>query len=84
MADGLLTDLEHQTLTDLGAVWGQLCKIGGTGPTRPEDLTEAMIHIHALQNLVMAQAAARAYPDRYRLAGESLRSHTQPSGDDNG
>jgi len=29
-------------------------------------------HIHILQRMVLKQAAARAYPGRYRLLGETL------------
>jgi hypothetical protein len=34
-----------------------------------QDLEEVVLHIHALQHMILAQAAARAYPDRYRLLG---------------
>lgn len=34
---------------------------------------EVMLHVHALQDKVLAQAAARAYEGQYRLMGGSLR-----------
>lgn len=53
-------------------MWGLLCKITGEGPTRDHDLSELVTHVHALQNAVLSQAAARAYPGRYRALGLSL------------
>ena len=65
----VLTDAEHEFVEQLGRAWNLLCDVVGSGPSRPGDLAEAASHVHALQNLVLAQAAARAYPDRYRLLG---------------
>lgn len=39
------------------------------GPAEAEDRAEVRVHVHALQNMVLAQAAARAYPDLHRLLG---------------
>ena len=44
----------------------------GNGPTRAADVGEFVRHIHAIQHMIMAQAAARAYPAEFRLLGESL------------
>ena len=44
----------------------------GFGNTRREDITEMVYHIHAIQNMILAQSAAREYPDKYRLMGESI------------
>ena len=68
----MLNALEHETIELLGEVWGDICNIVGRGPSREADLAEAIAHIHALQHFVMAQAASRAYPDRYRLLGRTL------------
>lgn len=68
----LLTLDEHIVVAKLGKLWGDLCRIVGDGPTREADLNEIVVHVHALQNFVLAQAAARAYPDTYRLAGHEL------------
>jgi hypothetical protein len=67
-----LTDMEHQVMELTSQLWSALCSMTGYGRTRAEDLHEASLHIHALQNMVLAQAAARAYPDRYRLLGLSI------------
>jgi hypothetical protein len=67
-----LTDDEHTAVTACADAWAAICKVVGDGPTRAGDLGEVIAHIHALQHFVMAQAAARCYPDRYRLAGELL------------
>jgi hypothetical protein len=47
-------------------------RIVGRERTRMHDLAEAVHHIHALQHTIMAQAAARAYPERFRLLGGTL------------
>jgi hypothetical protein len=65
----LLTAAEKAVIKDLGVVWGKICGIVGRGPTRNPDLAEAAAHIHDLQHFVMAQAAARAYPEEFRLLG---------------
>ena len=74
-----LTDDEHDAVTACAKAWAAICKVVGDGSTRAADLGEVVIHIHALQLFVMAQAAARCYPDLYRLAGESLSAPTSPS-----
>lgn len=65
----LLTLSEHVALEQLGGLWDALCTIVGHGPSRGADCAEIAGHIHALQRAVLAQAGARAYPDRYRLLG---------------
>ena len=54
----------------------------GNGPSREGDLSEMCAMIHGLQRAVLKQAAARAYPDRYRLLGgvippRSAAEHTK-------
>jgi hypothetical protein len=71
MSDAL-TPLERKILRDLGQMWGEVCEVVGNGRSRIADLNEMVVHIHALQHFVMAQAAARAYPTELRLAGEVL------------
>ena len=69
---GLLSPLEHDAVSMAGDLWGLLCTITLDGPSREADLHELVIHIHAIQHAVMANAAARAYPDLYRpLGGDS-------------
>lgn len=69
----LLSVMERDVITKLGDIWGDLCKITDHGPTREPDLNELVIHIHALQQAVLSQAAARAYPDEFRRLGSTLR-----------
>lgn len=66
----LLTDLEQETIEALGNIWNNLCLIVGSGLCRENDLAELVIPIHTLQRYIMGQAAARAYPDQYRLLGK--------------
>ena len=70
---GLLTDAEHELLDDLTKVANGFAKVIGEGPSAVGDRNEAVGHIHVLQNMVLAQAAARTYPARYRLMGGSFR-----------
>lgn len=69
----LLTDHERATIQKLGDLWGDICGIVGDGGTRDHDLAEAIVHLHALQQFIMSQAAGRAYPDQFRLLGGSLK-----------
>lgn len=71
----LLTAEEHQAM-DLTCQLMNLMSgtIIGLGPSRSGDVIETAQHIHALQNMVLAQAAARAYPERYRLMGDVTRA----------
>ena len=75
----LLTKDEHEAITKAGQLYGLLCRIVGTGPTRGADLNELIPHIHAIQQAVMSQAAGRAYPMEYRLLGETLRPSSEES-----
>jgi hypothetical protein len=71
----LLTDAEHELITKLGSLMGDFGAITGSDTTRENDQLEVLIHVHALQALVMAQAAARAYPTLYRGLGTRLCEH---------
>lgn len=73
----LLTADEHRAIQMAGDLWRQLCLVVGQGRTRDSDLRKLVIHVHAIQHAVMAQAAARAYPEQYRLAGGSLPDKPQ-------
>jgi len=66
---GLLTPDEQEAVTLAGRLANLISRIVAAGPTRNDDINEAVVHIHGIQHAVMAQAAARAYPDRYRLLG---------------
>ena len=76
----LLTDDEHramQLLAEVRRLLGRIIAEGADSATgtdsRSGDSREVAWHIHGLQNMVLSQAAARAYPHRYRLLGEGLR-----------
>lgn len=65
----LLTEPEHRAMRLTVDLWHALCRIAADGPARDGDLAELCTHIHAIQRTILAQAAARAYPNRYRLLG---------------
>lgn len=48
-------------------------EIIGDGPTRAQDINEAALRIHAIQHMIMSQAAVRAHPDLFRLLGEAVQ-----------
>ncbi len=74
MAD-LLTPQEHQLVNDLGRIAGQFLDIihEQSGLSGSGDYAEAVYYIHGLQNMVLSQAAARAYPTHYRLMGGEVK-----------
>lgn len=82
MTDELLTQNEIETLDALAELTGRFSRVLGHGPTRSEDFREVVLHVRALQNMVMSQAAARAYPAKFRLLGESIHTdmkvHIEP------
>lgn len=69
---GLLTDLEHQALDHLAEFSRLLIQIVAHGATRDHDFDELYHHVHVLQRTIGSQAGARAYPDRYRLLGDTI------------
>lgn len=68
---GLLTYEEHAAVEALGDAWNLLAPVV-RGRNARDDLAEIAGHLHAVQNAVLAQAAARAYPARYRRLGERV------------
>jgi hypothetical protein len=72
MTTEMLTDAEFQAVKDIARAWNAIIGITGDGQTRKADLAEACAHIHALHNMVLAQAAARCYPGQFRLLGEII------------
>jgi hypothetical protein len=70
-----MTQREHELVDAITMLMPKFAEvIRADEETRDEalvqsDLREVANHIHALQDKVLAQAAARAYPDRYRLMG---------------
>lgn len=82
MADEMLTQAERDLISDLGRCMGAFTRIVGDGRTRDADLTEFCTIIHAAQNTVMSQAAARAYPHEYRLLGGVCEPRPTPDPED--
>lgn len=75
---GTLTELEHQAVELLADFSRLLPAIVGQGPTRGHDFDELYHHVHVLQRTIGSQAAARAYPDRYRLLGMTVPIQVGP------
>lgn len=67
-----LTQVEHDALTVSGELAVLIKAAIGDGPQAENDWREAAALLHALQHMVMAQAAARAYPALYRPLGRTL------------
>lgn len=74
MIEPILTSDEHHAVKLAAELWNHLCKTIPKGPTRSADLGELVVHIHAIQQAVMSNAAGRAYPTKYRLLGLSLHT----------
>lgn len=66
----MLTEEEKSLLDTLSRVSISFSKVIGDGASRQGDYAEAVHHIHALQNMVLSQVAARVYPENFRLMGE--------------
>lgn len=68
----LLTSDEMKVNDLLAEAYNLACKVITNGPTSHYDAQEFAHHIHILQNMILAQAAARAYPHKYRLMGGTV------------
>lgn len=66
---GFLTAAEHEAIAQAAKLWDTLCAVAEEDVTRSRDLSELAVHIHAIQHAVMANAAARVYPNLYRVMG---------------
>jgi hypothetical protein len=69
MVRELLTAEEHEALQVSARLANLLRQIIGDGPQASHDWNEAAQRIHAVQHMILAQAAARAYPEKYRGLG---------------
>ena len=67
-----LTEPELRAIDDLGDLANDLVKIVPHSPAREFDLSELCALVHALQRLVMANAARRAYPDRFNRVPDDV------------
>jgi hypothetical protein len=66
----LLTEAEHTALAMTRDLANQVTlHVIASGREFRADHSEFTRHIHAIQHMIMAQAAARAYPEEYRLLG---------------
>ncbi len=66
----LLTDDELRALALTAELYDLVAaRVIGRGPSRGGDVVELAMHVHAIQNMIAGQAAARAYPDRFRVLG---------------
>lgn len=69
----LLTPTELQAIQHTVALANLIGKIVGDGPSRTGDMNELAHHIHIIQRYIMSQAAARSYPETFRLLGETIK-----------
>lgn len=76
LAPGALTVDEHEALRLSGQLSILIRRICGTGRIADEDFNELAAPIHVLQRTIGSQAAARAYPYRYRLLGAKVLERT--------
>jgi hypothetical protein len=72
----LLTDAERKALKMTGELANLVHREVITGPQAANDWNEFAMRIHAVQHMIMAQAAARAYPDEFRLLGNAIPPHS--------
>ncbi len=68
-AGDLMTEDEHAAMKLTADLANALHRIIGKGGQAEHDWAEAAQRIHAIQHTILAQAAARAYPDLYRPLG---------------
>ena len=70
----LLTEAERRAVALTADLYNLIVReVIGDGPSRGGDQRELALHIHNLQNMILSQAAARAYPGMYRPLGGTLR-----------
>lgn len=68
----MLTPAELEAIDLAGRLAEKVGEIVGNGPTRAHDLNELLAHVHVIQHAVMSQAAARSYPQLFRLLGGTV------------
>ncbi len=69
----LLTEQEIRLVSELGRCGGLFREVIGKGRQSANDRDEVSRHIINMQNMVLANAAARAYPTKYRLLGKDIK-----------
>lgn len=77
----LMTDAEHRAMDLTAQLWDlMVTEVIEDGPAADQDRREFAAQIHAVQHTIMAQVAARAYPDKYRtLGGDTLKKKVSRS-----
>ena len=78
LGEPALNDFEHGIATKVAELASDFIHLVGNGETAAADFAEILPHLHALQQTVMAQAAARAHPGRYRALGEEEELPDEP------
>lgn len=76
--ENLLTPDEHHALALTADLWNLLSRIVGNNRSRHGDLAELAAQIHNVQHAILAQAASRAMPSRYRLLGGTIGTSEVP------
>ena len=84
MTTDLLTDEELIALDLTSKLANSMRVIIGDGPLAEYDWAEIAAKIHDIQHTIMAQAASRAYPEKFRLLGSKGTWTTTPEGKDDG
>jgi hypothetical protein len=75
----LLTETEKDVIAQAGKLYTRIAnEIIGHGPTRDADIAELAAAIHVIQHMVMSQAAARRYPELFRLLGGTVPERPRP------
>jgi hypothetical protein len=70
----LLTEAEREAVRQAGQLYTLIAgHVVAGGATRDDDLAELRAAIHVIQRMVLAQAAARAYPAEFRLLGARVQ-----------
>jgi hypothetical protein len=74
----MLTAAEHRAMALTVELVNLMCaEVIGTDVTRVGDVNEFVGHVHMIQQQILSQAAARAYPDHYRLLGRVLMNESE-------
>lgn len=69
MPKAILTPDEHAAINELKSAYVAVMKCVHPGETYAADTAMLHGHLVAVQNAILSQAAARAYPNLYRLLG---------------
>lgn len=81
MTDVSLTDDELEALKITADLANLVCgKIITKGPAYEQDINEFVSHLHVIQRMIGANAAARAHPYKFRLLGEEVPHRKPPLG----